>query len=197
MSGRKLDLSVCKEEIKIMKFLGDVEEIDINSAKALADSGIDVFNASDDYFNDICHRYDIDDKDIIIEDRRTDIYQNVSFCQKGCSYIGMDYELMTANCKCDSSILNSKNNNIDTKDSEEELSFKSLKETVFSNLFPFNTNVFNCYNLVFNLKLLKSNIGFYFMAIMFLIQIIFLFAYLAKKLKSLKYLCLFLEIKIQ
>ena len=190
MSGRKLDLSVCKEDIKIMKYLGDVEELDINSAMTLADSGIDVFNASDDYFNDICKNSGNNDKDIIIKDRRTDIYQNVSFCQKGCTYTGMDYELMTANCKCDSSIFGSDNNITDTKDSEEELSFKSLKETVFSNLFPFNTKVFSCYNLVFNLNQLKNNIGFYFMVIMLLIQIIFLFVYLVKKLKPLRYFML-------
>ena len=46
-----------------------------------------------------------------------DIYQNVSFCQSGCTYTGMNYELMTANCICDSNIIqneldnNTKNNN--------------------------------------------------------------------------------------
>jgi len=99
-SGRKLNLSVCNE--KIMKYIGDVEEIDIQSAMSLASKGIDVFNASDEFFNNICHNYNnTDGKDIIIDDRRTDIYQNVSFCQTGCTYTGMNYELMIANCICD------------------------------------------------------------------------------------------------
>ena len=105
-SGRKLDLSVCKENIKIMKYIKDVEELDIDSAMSLSGQGIDVFNANDSFFNDLCHRYDnVDGKDIIINDRRKDIYQNVSFCQDGCKYKGMDYELMIANCICDSSSL--------------------------------------------------------------------------------------------
>ena len=104
-SGRKLNLSIC-EDIKVMKYIGDVEELDIQSAMNLASKGIDVFNPTDDYFNDICKNYDNNDgKDIIIQDRRTDIYQNVSFCQKGCEYDGMNYELMTANCICDSNSL--------------------------------------------------------------------------------------------
>ena len=110
LSGNKLNLSVCKEDIKLMKYLGDVcEELDINKAKSFADSGIDIFNVNDEFFNDLCHKYNNNyGKDIIIEDRRSDIYINASFCQDGCSYIGMNYELMTANCKCNSNFLEGK-----------------------------------------------------------------------------------------
>ena len=191
MSGRKLDLSVCKEEIKIMKYLGDVaEELNIDSAKSLAESGIDVFNASDDFFNDLCHNYDNNDKDIIIKDRRTDIYKNVSFCDDGCTYTGMDYELTIANCKCDSSFMqnpsDNKTNSNDKNAEEEKLSFKTLKNSVLSNIFPFNIDVIYCYKLLLNLKKLKSNIGFIIMLILLLLQMIFLFIYIAKKLKSIK-----------
>ena len=79
--GNKLDLSVCKENIKIMKYIGDVEELNIDSAKSLANQGVDVFNANDDFFNDICQSYDNNNgTDIVIKDRRADIYQNASFC---------------------------------------------------------------------------------------------------------------------
>ena len=91
-SNRKLDLSVCKEYIKIMKYIGDTDKIDLNSAKIFSDQGIDVFNPADDFFNDICYPYDNSNKkDIIINDRRNDIYQNVSFCQDDCRYDGINY----------------------------------------------------------------------------------------------------------
>ena len=84
-----------------MKYIGDVEELNIESAKDLANQGIDVFNANDKFFNDIFHFYDNKDgKDIIINDRRNDIYQNATFCEDGCNYDGMNYELMTADCIC-------------------------------------------------------------------------------------------------
>ena len=71
-SRNKLNLSICKEDIKIMKYIGDVEELNIESAKDLSEQGIDVFNASDKFFNDLCHYYDNKDgKDIILNDRRT------------------------------------------------------------------------------------------------------------------------------
>ena len=91
-SGNKLDLSICKDNIKIIKYIDDVEEIDLHSAKILSNKGIDIFNANDKFFNDICHPYENPDgKDIILNDRRNDIYQNVSFCQEGCTYNGINY----------------------------------------------------------------------------------------------------------
>ena len=64
-SGIKLDISVCKEDIKVLKYIGDVEELNIQSAIDLADQGIDVFNANDEFFNDICDFYDNKDGKIL------------------------------------------------------------------------------------------------------------------------------------
>ena len=191
-SGRKLNLSVCKEDITIMKYIGDLtKELDINNAISMAESGVDVFNASDEFFNNICHEYDNNGVDIIIDDRREDIYKNVSFCDNGCSYKGMDYDLMIANCVCDSSIIqNNDENNIQNYNNDKSNTFNSLTKSVIASLLDFNLDVIYCYNLVFNLKYLKSNIGFYCMIIMFILQLIFFFIYALKKLKSLKYFML-------
>ena len=188
-SGRKLDLSVCKDEIKIMKYIGDVEELDIKSAKSLSVQGIDVFNASDNFFNDLCHKYDNNlGKDAIIDDRRKDIYQNATFCQVGCSYSGMDYELMTANCLCNSRIIQDITQNVteDIRDKSTNLNFKTLTKSFLSNLKGSNIKVIFCYNLVFDFQRLLKNIGFYIMFVMFIAQIIFLCIYLTKKLKPIK-----------
>ena len=188
--GRKLDLSICNEDIKVMKYIGDVKEIDIKSAMDLANCGIDVFNAADDFFNDICHPFENPDrKDIIINDRRNEIYQNATFCQEGCSYTGMSYDLMAANCICDSRFLQTdeknKTENEETKISES-VNFKSITKSFTSNLLDFNFEVIYCYNLVFNIKILINNIGFYCLASMLTLQSIFLFLYLVKKLQPLK-----------
>ena len=201
-SGRKLNLSICKEDIRIMKYLGDIEEIDLQSASDLANRGIDVFNASDEFFNNLCHKYNnTDEIDIIIDDRRTDIYQNVSFCQKGCSYTGIDYDLSTANCICDSNVVEKDLNNIsniskDNNKEEKENTFKYIKKSFIANLMDFNINVIYCYNLIIDFQILKSNIGFYSMAALLSLQIIFLFVYIFQKLKSLKNFMLTFDDKI-
>ena len=115
-SGRNLNLSVCKEDIKVMKYIGDIgDQLDMDSAESLSNQGIDVFNANDDFFNDICHRYENSDrKDIILTDRRNEIYQDASFCQDGCTYDGINFTLKVANCICDSSILQEDEEDINT-----------------------------------------------------------------------------------
>ena len=104
------------------------------------------------------------------------------------SYSGMNYELMTANCICNSSLLQSISDTNDTinENKDEIVSFKTLTKSIIENLFDFNIEVIKCYNLVFNKKILYNNIGFYFMAFMLMLQIIFLFIFLVKRLKPLK-----------
>ena len=168
-SGRKLDISICKEDLNILKYIGDLQkELNIDSAINLANSGIDMFNANDEFFNSICHEYDNNDgKDIIITDRRADIFKNVSFCEIGCSYKGMNYDLMIANCTCDSSMMDytEDNNNTDYSKGKEKVDFNSITKSVIASLLEFNIDVIYCYNLVFNLKILKVNIGFFCMLI--------------------------------
>ena len=175
-----------------MKYIGDIDkgQLDIDSAIYLANKGIDVFNPRDDFFNNICKQNaDINNKDMILIDRRTDIFQNATFCQNGCSYKGMNYDLMAANCLCDSYSLEfeeNKNNENNNKIKNDKISFNSIKKHLLSNLLDFNIDVMKCYNLVFNLNILSSNIGFYSMFIMFILQLIFLFVFCIKRLKPLK-----------
>jgi len=188
ITGRKLNLTVCKEDIKIFKYIGDVKELDINSAQFLSNQGIDVFNAADDFFNDICHQYEnsSENRDIILNDRRNDIYQNVSFCQYGCIYKGINYSLMAANCICDSIFLEKIYDDTVSEDTEP-ISFKDIKNIFLANLFSFNFEVLRCHNLVFNKKIIVTNIGFYCLLSMLFLQIIFFIIYMIKKLKLLKH----------
>ena len=185
MSGRELDLSICKEDIKVIKYIGDIKELDFQSAKSYSKQGIDVFNAGDPFFSDICHPYDDPDgRDITLIDRRADIYQNATFCQNGCSYFGMNYNLTVANCKCDSRLLQGKLKNI-TKNNELN-SFKELSKSFISNLIDFNFEILGCYNLALNTKILIHNIGFFSLFGMLFLQFLFFIFYLIKKIEPIK-----------
>lgn len=124
-----------------MMNLKDTEnQLDIKSTQTFSEQNIDIFNAKDNFFNDLCHQYEnIDNRDIIIDDRRKEIYQNVSFCQEGCTYTEVDYNLMSANCLCDSSILGGeeKNTTENKGNQKESLTFKTLTKSFISNLLDF------------------------------------------------------------
>ena len=172
-----------------MMSLEDVEELDIESSMKFAEQGIDVFNPADNFFNDLCHKFDnVDKKDIIIDDRRADVYQNSTFCQEGCTYSGVNYELMAADCSCNASLFQEEGKNIteETKEQKETLSFKSISKTFISSLLDFNFEVIFCYNLVFDPEILSKNIGFYCMTSLLILQIIFLVIFLIKKLRPIK-----------
>ena len=64
MSGNILDMSFCNNDITVMKYIGDVDDIDINTAMEYADQGIDVFNTQDAFFNERCSKVN-SDKDIV------------------------------------------------------------------------------------------------------------------------------------
>ena len=90
-----LNMSYCNNEMKVMKYTGDSEEIKIDTAMDYAEKGIDVFNPKDDFFNDKCQSYD-QDVDIILKERRDDFYENVSFYEDNCIFNDMNYTLVTA-----------------------------------------------------------------------------------------------------
>ena len=188
-TGRKLDIAKCKSKIKVTKNLELVEGIDIQTAKEFSEQGIDVFNAEDKFFNDICHPFNSKDGiDITLSDRRKDIFQNFTFCQNGCSYDGIDFNLSVANCICDASILQEiSSEDTEKKDNNnDKINLNNIVNSFANNLLDFNFKVVMCYNLVFNINLLKNNYGFYSMFILLCLQLILFFIFMIKRLKPIK-----------
>ena len=185
--GNILDMSYCNNEITVMKYVGDVDNIDLNTAMDYADQGIDVFNAQDSFFNDRCHHFK-SDQDVILGDRREDFYQNVSFCDEGCTYNGMDFTYMIAKCSCDAGSMQDENVNLDELDPEAKkgITLNDLANSFTSDLFSFNIDVIKCYNLVFDLEILRQNQGFFSFVVMIGLQIIFLIYFSIKKLKPIR-----------
>ena len=188
-SGNKLDMSFCEEEITIMKYIGDLENVNILEAIGLAEQGIDVFNASDSFFTDICYPYTSEQNtDVILSDRREDLYQNVSFCGDECIYDGIDYELMAANCICDASLIqiDDGEEKIENNEDKKGITLNDLTKTFRNNLLEFNYIVILCYNLVFDREILIKNIGFFVLLSMNSLQIVFLIIFSIKCLKPIR-----------
>ena len=126
-TGRKLDMSYCDQEITVMKLICDLEGIDLSIAMEYAELGIDVFNARDGFFNDICHPFN-SDKDIFLGDRREDLYQNVSFY--GDDYNGINFELMIANCRCESSNIQMEDDTSEERENKKGVTLNDLANSL-------------------------------------------------------------------
>ena len=96
-----LNLSICNDSnIQIFHAIKGSSLIDVDTIDAFKDSGIDIFNLSDSFFNDICLPYSDSNNDITLKDRIADIYQNYTICDEDCTYNEINTEYMTISCDC-------------------------------------------------------------------------------------------------
>ena len=158
--GNILNMSYYNNDIKVLKYIGDEEKINMNNAREFADKGIDIFNASDDFFNDKCKYYDIN-VDITIKDQREDIFQDVNFCGDNYIYNGINYSLNIANCSCNTNSLQDNPKYDEDDEKNEKLNLHNLANSFTSEILKFNFDVIKCANLVLNPKIIKKNAGFY------------------------------------
>ena len=168
-----LNLSLCNNtNIKVYYSIKDNSFIDFSSVASFQDSGIDIFNINDSFFNDICHPYSNGEDDLILKDRIKDIYLNYSLCEQGCTYNEVDLDYMTISCDCQVK------DNISTVVSP--LNLDQIIET------PSNFEVIKCYNLVFSWDGKLKNFGFWIFLILILAQGPLLLYYFSKGIKSIR-----------
>ena len=168
-----LDLSLCNNtNIHVIYAIKNKSLIDFSIANSFKNSGIDIFNINDSFFNDICQPYSESDNDMILEDRIKDIYQNYSLCEIGCNYNKIDLENMTISCKCK------------IKDNISlVITPLNLEKTEGSST---NFEVIKCYKLVFSLKGKLKNFGFLIFLLLIIIHIPFLFYYFSIGIRRIK-----------
>ena len=171
---KKLNLSYCKDvQIKVNYKIVNESLLNKSEITYYSQLGIDIFDDKDSFFNDICYPFSDSNSDIILKDRVLDIYQNYSLCDNGCEYDQIDIEEMIITCSCQVKI------EINTKVTEPDF------KTVFKDTFTeSNFGVIKCFNLVFNLKNKKHNIGFMIFSVFILFHIICFIYYFIYGIKS-------------
>ena len=149
----KLNLSLCQRT-----------KIEISIAVKI-DQPIEKYNASSDYYNDICSKSTSSSgTDISLKDRRKEfVDNNMYLCEENCDLIDYNYEKERSKCSCDIKLYIS--SNFDSKFNEKEFlkNFINIKNIM-------NLNIMKCYKIVFQLQYLMKNYGFFI-----IISIIFLY----------------------
>jgi len=175
----KLNLTFC-ENVKIDIYASTYMELDIyNLAKYLKENGYDIFDSSDDFYNDICSSFtSYNHTDVILNDRRKDFYNpNITLCEDNCQYKEFNVEILKVKCQCD--VKTSVKDATEIKFSPNKIIENFYKLEKYTNL-----KIIVCYNQVFNLSKLKQNYGSYFIIIiglLFIITMIIVFITIDKK----------------
>ena len=121
----------------------------------LTKQGIDIFNISDDFYNNLCYHYESPNgRDVPIKDRIASFFPNITLCDIGCENKGVDLVKMKAKCEC---IFNDlmNNNLMDNVYGQTISEFMSV-------LHSLNINVMQCIKEMFKKKYFSKNIGGFF-----------------------------------
>ena len=147
-----------------------------NLYNSLKESGYDLFNKSDSFYNDICSIFTTENgTDITLSDRRKLIYDinaNTSICQNECQLDSYNSSNKKVKCKC-SPQMNKTDDNLKINSILDNFDLKTITDSFISTIRFSNFLVLKCHKLAFNLKDILKNIGRILMTIIIFISFIF------------------------
>lgn len=165
--GSFLDLSCCdglkvnKKQVVNEDELKD-KGIDLEEAEKLKEQGVDIFDPNSELYSDHCFPYAIDGRDLCLEDRRETLFKNISFCDTGCEYKGIDLETMVVDCECNPQTDSPSDDILDS------VGIGELTQTLNS----FNLKFFTCFKVI-SLKNIYTNCGSWIIIGLFGIELVF------------------------
>ena len=152
-NGTELNFSEINKDyyVDILFPIRDLELANFDYAKSFVEQGYDIYKKNSDFYNNICTPGYLGKNDLVLKDRKTDIYpSNVTLCKTNCIYKSVNIQDQRIVCECN---LNENNNND-------------------------NYKIFKCYRLLNNFSNYLNNLAFYIILGCFAIILILCFIFL-------------------
>ena len=166
-----LDISICDSVSISVPIKLDSATSELYDS--LKESGYDLFDENDPFYNDICSIYTSENgTDMTLNDRRTQIFGssgNITLCQSGCELEYYNSTSKKAKCQCSPQ---TKETNTVLSFSNEQFDVKKIAESFMTTLQNSNFLVLKCYQLVIDFSNFFSNIGRVFMSVIVLLSTI-------------------------
>ena len=174
-----MSLDECKDIHILINTPVNLNEITRTYFTRLRQSGYNLFDLKDDFYNNICSTYTTENgTDLTLADRKNIIYDNngdITLCQQGC--ISNTYNLTTNKSQCECSVQTSE---IITNINEINFKDSNIKDEFFNTLNNSNFRLLKCFELILSVKGQKNNIGSYIMSGLFFIFVINFLVYIFK-----------------
>ena len=169
---------VIQEDVKaLMKNIDDKKEELIYFC---TNQGINVFNLSDNFYNDICFHFESPNRrDIPLKDRISIFYPNITLCDKGCENKGVDLETLKAKCVC------AFNDIMSNELLSDNIYLQNIEE-VMDVLKSLNIEVVKCIKDIFYKKYFFKCHGSFIFISFFVFQIICLSIFFGQKLYDIR-----------
>ena len=170
-----LNLSLCSEDEISISVPVKLQEETLSLYKSLNESGYNLFDSNDAFYNDICTPYTTENgTDISLNDRKeivAEIGNDLNLCQTGCNLKSYDSSKNKATCICfvekTPDVINFDN-----------IGVESVIKDFIDTLKYSNYLVLKCYKLISDFKKLKENIGFILISIIFISFLILAFIFI-------------------
>ena len=172
----KLNMSFCYNKNIVINSVVNLSDETISLYKSLKESGYNLFNSEDSFYNDICTTYtSVNGTDMILSDRQNEIFSlmgNISICQKGCKFESYNDATRKAKCNCDI-----QDNKVETNITKIEFYKNLIFNSFIKSLYSSNIIVLKCYMEAINIETLLKNIGRIVMIVLLFSYLILLFLF--------------------
>ena len=140
--------------------------------------GIDILNANNSFYNDICIPFTTDDgTDITLSDRQDTYYnEDITLCEEDCEYVSYNSTSRKIKCKCK---IKKKITDITV------ISYEKINVKAFLDINRItNLDIMKCIKLTFSLNGLSNNYGNIIISIFLLFHISLIIIYLLTREKA-------------
>ena len=172
INGDQIDVSnVCKNvtitvEKDIIAILQGTEA-NIEVILQLANQNINVFDKYSEFYNDICFNYESPNKkDIPLKDRLVEFFPNITLCDDGCLFIGVNLTSMSSICQCKFSDF------IGDNYFTHNAFISKLSDEIGEIVLDSNLLILQCYKNVFNYQYFVKNTGGFIILSIIICQIL-------------------------
>ena len=171
ITKEQLDLTHCKDVTIVVSVPVNLDDNTVSLYDSLSESGYNLFDSEDDFYNDICSTYTSQNgTDMILSDRKTEIYslaENISMCQAGCEFDSYDKTTKKAKCNCEV-----QTNSTETDFSKIDFSASAVASSFISTLKNSNFLVMKCYQLAIDITNLLKNKGRIIMTVIYFLYLL-------------------------
>ena len=172
--SQKLDLNILPEnniEIRSPKYL---KQYKMDVIKKTRDSGYNIFDLNDSFYNDICSVFSYNNTDFSLSERKNiiDLSDEV-LCSNDCNYSNFDIKTLRTICLCKIGFTENNTYASEIKNDVIKNDDKDLVNLVKQNMdFSKSSNikVVKCFSIIFRKSLFTSNYGFYTMFVLLVIN---------------------------
>ena len=155
-------------------FDNEYAQDDLDDIVEFFNMGINVFNITEPFFNDICIHYERNRADYVLEDRIEFFYQNYSLCNSSCNLSQIYIENYSYSCVCWPEVEEdlSHHKKEHSMELNEQFSLEGLSQEMSDLFFESNLEVIRCFFVLLKDKVILNNYGFLITTFLLLIQIL-------------------------